>query len=83
MSAGFWRLFAALSVALCATLALAWCVSACSAAPSAAQQSALAEDSLAQKDCVDNAGAGLGKVALKTAIDACRDQVKARRDGGK
>ncbi len=78
----FWKVFAGVGAALVCALAVAWCVEACGGVPSAAQQAALAEDSLEQKACVDRVEAGIGKADMKFAIDQCRDEVKLRRDGG-
>ena len=74
MSGGFWRLFAALSVALCATLALAWCVSACGGHPP------FNATDKAEYKCIEEVEGGAGKAALKAAIDDCR--FKARSEGG-
>ncbi len=79
---GFPAIIVAISLGALACFTAAWCTLACSGSPSAEQQTALAEDSLGQKACVDQAEAGVGRAALKAAIDRCRDAVKARRDGG-
>ncbi len=48
----------------------------CAGAPSTSQQAAVAADAVEQKQCVD-------AWATRAEIDACRDLVKSRRDGGK
>ncbi len=70
---------------VCAIVVVLTSFAACAvltACVSAAQQAAVAADALEQRECIDNAEAGVGKAALKAEIDACRDRVKARRDGG-
>lgn len=74
MTEGFWRLFAALSIALLAMLAIAWCVSACAGAP------VFTASDVAEKKCIDETEGGAGKAALRKAIDDCR--LNARLDGG-
>lgn len=73
MSAGFWRLVAALTVATVVMLGAAWCVEGCVAAKPAAETAYLAEQIL----CIDEA-------ETKAAADACRNAVKAKwaKDGG-
>ncbi len=72
MSEPFWRLFAALSVALVATLSLAWCISGCAAAKPAAEAAYLAE----HLRCIEEA-------STRPEADTCRAAVRARwADGG-
>lgn len=72
MSAFAWRILGALAVSTGVVLAIAWCA-ACNGAP------AFSPSDVAEKACIDQAEAGVGRAALKKAIDDCRS---AARDGG-
>lgn len=74
MTAGFWRLFAALVVATIVCLGAAWCTTACNGAP------VMSPSEIAEKNCIDDAEAGVGRAALKKSIDDCR---AVARDGGR
>ncbi len=69
MSKPFWLLLAAVAVAMCATFALAMCTTACDGNP------VYSPSDLAQQRCIDAPEAGIGKAAMKKAIDDCRAQV--------
>ncbi len=49
---------------------------------SANEVAAVGVDTVDQTDCVIAPEAGIGKAAMRADIDACRDRVKAARDGG-
>ncbi len=53
-------------------------LTACGATMSATTLASLA----AEKECVDQAEAGVGRAALKAEIDECRASARARLDGG-
>ncbi len=83
MSEPFWKFFAALVVATTICLGIAWCASACSPAlPTPAQQENVAADAVAQQECIDHAEAGVGRAALRDAIDQCRKEVQMKRPMG-
>ncbi len=73
MTEGFWKLIAALTVAVVATVGMAWCIAACG-------EPVYTASDKAEQRCIDEAEAGVGKAAMRANIDACRAAVRA--EGG-
>ncbi len=74
MSRPFWLLVGSLAVAMVTTLSLAWCIGACDGTP------VYSPSDLAEKKCIDDAEAGVGKAAMRKNIDACRKAATEDRD---
>lgn len=63
-------------------LGVAYCAACGSSTPTPAQQAGVAKDTIDQTLCVYGPEAGIGAAEMRAEIDACKDAVRARRDGG-